>query len=210
MAKKFKIPLFPLKVVLFPDMVIPLHIFEERYKLMINECLDQKSEFGIARGTDEHFEGIGCAAYVKKVLERYPDGRLNILAKGTRRFRIAEGLTESSLPTHGKPYRVAIVETLEDKDHEADPAVFERVSRLYREAMHLSLGWINSGSIKPNPERLSFQVATNLSMALDEKQAILEMRSEKTRLHRLAEILEKSLSGIREMKRRIGGNGHLA
>ena len=145
-------------------------------------------EFGIARGTDEHFEGIGCAAYVKKVLERYPDGRLNILAKGTRRFRIAEGLTESSLPTHEKPYRVAIVETLEDKDHEADPAVFERVSSLYREAMHLALGWIHSESIKPNPE----------------------MRSEKTRLHRLAEILEKSLSGIREMKRRIGGNGHLA
>jgi ATP-dependent Lon protease len=106
-----------------------------------------------------------------------------------------------------------MAEAFEDEDEEADQEIYEKVSQLYGEALHLTSGWAHPESIRratPTPEALSFLVAAHLGMELDDKQAILEMRSVNARLLRLAHILEQSLSGLREMKRRIGGNGHLA
>ena len=83
-----ELPLFPLDMVLLPSRKVPLHIFEERYKQMIHECLENDSEFGLIWGTDDQFSDIGCAARVRQLITEFPDGRLNILIEGTRRFRV--------------------------------------------------------------------------------------------------------------------------
>jgi Lon protease-like protein len=101
------LPLFPLGVVLLPGMSLPLHIFEERYKLMIAECLEHEGEFGIVLSNGERMESAGCTAAVRRVLRRYPDGRMDVLTVGKRRFRILE-LRE------GRPWLEALVEPLQD------------------------------------------------------------------------------------------------
>src|SRR5439155_9579802 len=83
-------PLFPLGLVAIPTEYVPLHIFEERYKTMIGECLERECEFGIVWLADDELKGIGCAVTVTRVLERFDDGRMNILCQGTRPFRLVE------------------------------------------------------------------------------------------------------------------------
>ncbi|MGZ4199315.1 MAG: LON peptidase substrate-binding domain-containing protein, partial [Thermoleophilia bacterium] len=80
--------LFPLGIVLLPSEVVPLHIFEERYKVMIGECLDRESEFGIVWLSDKGLCDIGCTARITQVLDRFDDGRMNILVAGDRPFRL--------------------------------------------------------------------------------------------------------------------------
>ncbi|MSS72251.1 MAG: ATP-dependent protease [Candidatus Latescibacteria bacterium] len=204
-----EIPLFPLNVVLFPGMTLPLHIFEERYKMMINACFQEASEFGVVYGTDEQFSEVGCAAAVTAVIERFPDGRMNILTKGVRRFRVIERFRDPSLPSGSKPCLRAMAEAFEDEDEATDPELFERASQLYGEALRLTAGWTYLDPIRhATPDDLSFMVAAHLGLEADDKQAVLEMRSVNARLERVANVLERSLPGIREMKRRQGGNGH--
>jgi Lon protease-like protein len=83
-------PLFPLGIVALPHEIVPLHIFEERYRTMIGECLERESEFGIVWAGDEGQRPIGCAVEIAEVLERMEDGRMNILTRGTRPFRIVD------------------------------------------------------------------------------------------------------------------------
>ena len=82
------IPLFPLQVVVFPRTRLPLHIFEERYKVMVGEAIREDSEFGIVLAKDEGIVNAGCTVAVEKVLQMYPDGRMDILTRGRRRFEI--------------------------------------------------------------------------------------------------------------------------
>ena len=90
MPSKITIPLFPLGLVLLPQMPMPLHIFEERYKLMIGKCLEKKKEFGIVYFNGSDIQAIGCTASIQRVLMRYDDGRLDILTRGENRFEINE------------------------------------------------------------------------------------------------------------------------
>src|SRR5687768_884085 len=83
-------PLFPLGIVAIPAELVPLHIFEERYRTMIGECLEQEREFGIVWMSDDGLKATGCACRIEDVLERMPDGRLNIACRGTRPFRLLE------------------------------------------------------------------------------------------------------------------------
>ena len=83
-------PLFPLGLVALPGELIPLHIFEERYKTMMNECLEGEREFGIVWLSDDSLKSIGCAARIETVLERMDDGRMNLVARGTRPFRVVQ------------------------------------------------------------------------------------------------------------------------
>jgi len=83
-------PLFPLPIVLLPSEVVPLHIFEDRYKAMVAHCLDERSEFGIVWLADDGLKEIGCTAQIAEVLERAPDGRMNILVRGGHPFRLLE------------------------------------------------------------------------------------------------------------------------
>jgi Lon protease-like protein len=84
------LPLFPLDLVLLPGVPLPLHIFEPRYKEMIQECLDQKTVFGMIRSKEEKLAAIGCTAEIINVLKKYPDGRMDILAEGKRRFELLQ------------------------------------------------------------------------------------------------------------------------
>src|SRR3954451_15368724 len=93
-----RFPLFPLGLVLLPGEVVPLHIFEERYKLMIGECLDGESEFGIVWLADDGLREVGCSASVEQLLERMPDGRMNILVRGERPFRLVRRIEDLPYP----------------------------------------------------------------------------------------------------------------
>ena len=107
-------PLFPLGIVALPSELVPLHIFEERYKAMMARCLEEESEFGIVWLADDGLRPIGCACEIAEILERMPDGRLNLVARGTRPFRIEARQDELAYPA-------GIVEFLDDRDEEVDP-----------------------------------------------------------------------------------------
>ena len=117
-------PLFPLGLVALPGEVVPLHIFEERYRIMIGECLDAGREFGIVWAAPDAVRPIGCAMEVTQVLERHEDGRLNILTTGTRPFRVVEEV-------HHLPYPAGTVEFLMDKDEEPDDPTSEAAHEVY-------------------------------------------------------------------------------
>ena len=93
-----RFPLFPLGLVLLPGELVPLHIFEDRYKQMIGECLDEEREFGILWLADDELKEVGCAARITRVLERFDDGRLNILVEGTTPFRLRAPNRRHGLP----------------------------------------------------------------------------------------------------------------
>ena len=90
MTNETQIPLFPLGVVLMPGQSLPLHIFEERYKLMINQCLDENKEFGVVFYDGGQLYSVGCTAGIEKVLKSYDDGRMDISTRGKKRFIIQE------------------------------------------------------------------------------------------------------------------------
>ncbi len=196
-----ELPLFPLDMVLLPHRRVPLHIFEDRYKQMIGECLDHDTEFGLVWGTDDDFNDIGCSARVVGLLNRFPDGRLNILIEGTQRFRVLQ-----QYDIH--PYISGFVEAVEDDDA-FDINLGDRAKKLYAEAMKLSSGWISPQIPDMEPGMLSYVLAANLNLSLDEQQALLESTSPNERLTTVSNALEKSLVTLREVKRRTRGNGHL-
>ncbi len=197
-----ELPLFPLDMVLLPHRRVPLHIFEERYKQMIGECLDNNTEFGLVWGTDDNFKDIGCAARVVGLLNRFPDGRMNILIEGTRCFRVIQ-----QYDIH--PYISGFIEEVEDADEAFDIALGNRAKKLYSEALKLSSGWISPQIPAMELGVLSYILAANLTLSLDEQQALLESTSPNERLKTVSNALEKSLVTLREVKRRTRGNGHL-
>ena len=106
-------PLFPLSKVALPHELVPLHIFEERYRTMIGECLESGSEFGIVWAGEEGVRPVGCAMEITEVLERMEDGRMNILTRGTRPFRIVD-------ERHDLAYPAGTVEFVSDKEEQPD------------------------------------------------------------------------------------------
>ena len=101
-------PLFPLGIVALPHELVPLHIFEQRYRTMVSECLERGTEFGIVWAADDGLRPVGCAVEITEVLERMEDGRMNILTRGTRPFRIVD-------ERHDLAYPAGTVEFLVDK-----------------------------------------------------------------------------------------------
>ena len=124
-------PLFPLGLVALPGEMIPLHIFEERYKTMMNECLREDSEFGIVWLSDDGLREIGCACAIDRVLERMEDGRMNLLARGTRPFRVLE--RQGHLP-----YPAGVVEFVEDRADAPDPELMRTAHEAYADLVRLA------------------------------------------------------------------------
>src|SRR6202050_561461 len=125
------LPLFPLQVVLFPRTALPLHIFEERYKQMIEEVLRVKSEFGVVLAGEKGIVNMGCTATVEKVLKKYPDGRMDLLTLGRRRFEII-------MLNNEKAYLRGAVEFFDDEESEPiPPEVRSRVMEAYNEVRDL-------------------------------------------------------------------------
>ena len=197
-----RFPLFPLGLVLIPHELVPLHIFEERYKLMIGECLDDETEFGIVWHSDDGLKEIGCSARVSKVLERFEDGRLDVLVEGTTPFRLVRRIDNL-------PYPAGDVQPLEDDieapdDAEAIAAARKRYADLVAEVT----------DERPEPADLAeldaYGMAATLDVALEAKQMLLELRSERDRLEQLEALFSEALGRIRHAERaaeRAQGNG---
>jgi ATP-dependent Lon protease len=204
MNRPRRIPLFPLDVVLFPGVPLPLHIFEPRYKKMTQRCLDERLEFGVVLGRAEGIAAVGCTAEITEVTKRYPDGRMDIHTVGRSRCRIAEVF-------EGKPYLEAQVEYLDDEPSTLDDAERLKLVVLYEQCHTLLFGRRNS-AFDPAPELpLSYQVAGTLPLEIEYRQSLLESLSEADRRADLLEHLKKwlpHLTRLEKTRKKAGGNGH--
>ena len=199
-----KIPLFPLDVVLFPETALPLHIFEDRYKEMIRECLAKKIAFGVVRAQREGLAVIGCTAEIVRVLERYNDGRLDILCQGSERFEI-ENLDNS------RSFLQAEVDFFDDEGMAAARALREECAALHFEAMELLGGEpVNGGLDLDRP--ISFQLAAAAPSDLGFKQELLGLRSDGERTEHLVAFYNAMLPKLRrgvQASKVASGNGHV-
>ncbi|MEH1933325.1 MAG: LON peptidase substrate-binding domain-containing protein [Nostoc sp.] len=185
-----ELPLFPLpEVVLFPTRPLPLHIFEFRYRIMMNTILESDRRFGVlmvdpVKGT---IANTGCCAEIVHH-QRLPDDRIKMMTLGQQRFRVLEYVRE-------KPYRVGLVEWIEDQPPTKDlRPLSSQVEQLLRDVVRLSAKLTEQNIELPEdlpdlPTELSYWVASNLYGVAAEQQLLLEMQDTVTRLEREAEIL---------------------
>ena len=195
-------PLFPLGLVLLPQERVPLHIFEDRYRTMIAECLDAEREFGIIWLSDDGLKEIGCSARIDRVLERFDDGRLNILVEGTRPFRLLRRIEDLPYPAGD----VELLDDVADGDPEAADAARTRYGDLVERVT----------DERPDAESLedldAYGMAATLDVAPDAKQSLLEQRSESDRLERLETLFASALERIQLVEtaaERSRGNGSM-
>jgi Lon protease-like protein len=199
-----KIPLFPLDVVLFPGGALPLHIFETRYKEMVGECLARKGAFGVVRAQREGLSVIGCTAEIVRVLERYNDGRLDILCQGAERFEI-ENLDNS------RSFLQAEVDFFTDEGDPAERALREECTALHFEAIEL-IGSEGANTTFDLDQPVSFQVAAAAPSDLGLKQELLSLRSDAERTERLIDFYKMMLPKLRrgvQASKVSSGNGHV-
>jgi len=209
MTETQTIPLFPLGVNVVPDMSLPLHIFEERYKLMISECIAQDKAFGIVLFDGQYLHTVGCMARITEVTKRYEDGRMDIMTRGRQRFIIQKVITE-------KPYMQAYVSFFEDADttprDDLQPLV-EKARDLLKELSNLDQ--LTEDIYLPaqsTPLKLSFAIAALEGFTVDERQRFLEMTSTAERIKKGVEALSRLVQRSRltnEIREIIGGNGNL-
>lgn len=202
--KPKRIPLFPLQVVLFPGIELPLHIFEPRYKLMIRHCVDNKLEFGVVLAREEGVTNVGCTAEVVRVVRTFPDGKMDIVAEGRTAYQLLKLVEE-------KPYYEADVEYLDEEEApEIVPPPPEKLLELYDQCHRLLFGNAPDPLEEDAGASLAFQIASDLPVELSYRQDLLEIRRESERRNylflRLGEWLPQ-LEHMKEMRRRAGGNG---
>jgi Lon protease-like protein len=196
-----EIGLFPLGIVLLPTERVPLHVFEPRYRELIGECLDEGGEFGLLYADEDGVREVGTLARVADVLDRFDDGRLNVIVEGGERFRV-ERLTR------GRSFMTAVVEPLEDDPSDVEEDTAARAARAFR-----ALAALAGAETDPPDEsspRLSYELAAQVELAPDAKQDLLESRSEQERLELVAELLDlarQTLIATRELGERAKRNG---
>jgi Lon protease-like protein len=209
MVGETTIPLFPLEVVLMPSMPLSLHIFEERYKLMIGGCLEQNSEFGVVYQKERTMNKVGCTARIVQVLRRFDDGRLDIMTQGVNRFKI-ESIDEK------RPYLQAKIVYFDDKSEDRT----RDIEILIRDGVELLKQWdLLTGKTRDYGEitgldhkTISFLFSSSDGFTPDEKQEFLELTSTDKRIAKSVESLRKMVELKRiteEIKRIVGGNGRL-
>jgi Lon protease-like protein len=199
-----EIGLFPLGMVLLPHERAPLHIFEDRYKELIAECLERGDEFGIVFADADGVRSIGTRAAVAAVLQRFPDGRLNIVVQGGDRFHVRE-------VTEGRSFATALASDLPDQpDERPERADVRACLEAYRRVAEAA--GAEPDEFKAGDESLAFRIAGHVEFSPAAKQELLEMRSERARIERLTELLgqaEEALLMRRTIRQRAAGNGHV-
>ncbi len=201
--KNDPLPLFPLHVVLLPEEILPLHIFEERYKEMIEMCQNEGLPFGVVLAEESGIRQIGCTARIAEVTQKFPDGRMNIVTRGEERFRIRQTYDEKS-------YLTAEVELFGDS--EAEPPSENLVNEVVQafRANTKNPDFLSEDLIE-DPARLSFIIGAALQLPLRDKQAFLESDSPGERLRSLVRLIQEKrhrneqASGLNEAAAR---NGH--
>jgi len=196
-------PLFPLGLVALPTELVPLHIFEERYKTMIGRCLDEGSEFGIVWMAEDGLRPIGCACEIAEVVERMDDGRINLIARGTRPFRIEARQEEL-------PYPAGTVEFLADRSEDPDAETAEAAHAAYADLVN------EATDREPDRSEIdamsAYQMAATVEFGLDAKQGLLDLRSETARLRlvtRLFRAALKRLDFVNRAQARARSNGRV-
>jgi Lon protease-like protein len=199
-------PLFPLGIVALPSEIVPLHIFEDRYRRMIDMCLEaaagsDEREFGIVWLSDQELKQVGCACEIERLVERMEDGRMNILARGTRPFRLLERQDEL-------PYPAGTVEFLADDEEEPDEQAASSAQELYHDLVEQATD--RSLTAEELAAMDSYTMAATVEFGVDAKQELLELRSENARLGLLTLLLRaaiKRLELVERAEERARSNG---
>lgn len=180
-------PLFPLGIVALPSETVPLHIFEDRYKRMIEECLEHEREFGIVWLSEQELKPVGCVCAIDHVIERDEDGNIDILVRGTRPFRLIER-------QDGLPYPAGIVEPLGDAEEETDPEAAQRTRELYGELVEQATDRLLSE--QELAELDAYTMAGTVELEPDAKQELLELRSENARMRLLTLLFRAAIQRL--------------
>ncbi len=196
-------PIFPLGLVALPYEYVPLHVFEPRYRTMFAECLERDSEFGIVWSGDEGPRAVGCACEITRVIERMEDGRLNVMTRGTRPFRI---IAEQ----HDLPYPAATVEFLEDTPEAPDAQAADAAHSAYAELV------VQATEVEPDDDEIAaktaYEMTATVDFGLDAKQGLLDLRSENARLRlatRLFKAAVKRLDFVDRAQAKARSNGRV-
>jgi ATP-dependent Lon protease len=203
MSKLERLPLFPLGIVLYPAERLPLHIFEPRYKEMTARCLATQSPFGIVFFDEGKIAHVGCTARITHVLERYEDGRMDLLVGGERRFQVLDIFNDEA-------YLTADVETLNEPDEPLKHELQERVITQHMRLLELA-GRTVRPSLYEDQDHLSFIIAPNAGLTPQQKQEVLEMSTENQRIDYLIGHLEGLIPKVERMealRRQVQSNGH--
>lgn len=197
------LPLFPLGIVLYPRERVPLHIFEPRYKEMIEYCLDEERPFGVVLFDDGKIAEVGCTASVYRIVNRYSDGRLDIVVQGEERFRVQ----------HIHQVRSFLTADVEKITEPREPVKSELKERAITQ--HMKLLELAGRTVRPSlyqdVREISFVLAHNAGLTLQQKQAVLEMVRENERIAYLVEHFENLIPRVEHMddvRRKIQSNGH--
>jgi Lon protease-like protein len=200
-----RFPLFPLGIVLLPEEVVPLHIFEDRYKTMVTECLDEGRDFGIVWLASGGLREVGCTAEVAQLLERMEDGRMNILVRGTRPFRLLRRVEDM-------PYPAGDVEVLED-DAEVEDDPVELAAEARERYADLVERLTDSRPDQTGLEELgAYGMAATIDFAPELKQGLLEARSESERLRMVGDLFTSTMRRLDFVERtseQARSNGHI-
>jgi Lon protease-like protein len=196
-----EIGLFPLELVLLPTERVPLHIFEERYKELVGECLREGREFGLLLASNAGLAEVGTRAAVAEVLQELPDGRMNVIVEGGERFRLVD-------LTDGRSFQTAEVEPVEDEDEPPDDEEIDHALEVFRRLVELTDSEVDEPA-RDSP-LLAFELAARIDFGPGLKQELLELRSPRERIVRLTELLERAAEAIaleREVHDRASKNG---
>jgi Lon protease-like protein len=188
-------PLFPLRLVALPSELVPLHIFEERYKALVERCIAEPSEFGIVcvdEEDDDSVAEVGCALEIVEVLERFDDGRVNLVARGTRPLRV---ITQQD----DFPYPAGEVVFLDDTDDEPEPDLLAEVHEAYADLVRQATD--KEPDLAEIAAMSAYQIAATVEFALEAKQQLLETRSETARSEQLLRLLRGALKRLEFMER---------
>jgi Lon protease-like protein len=199
-----RISLFPLNVVLFPGEILPLHIFEPRYRKMVRECLETKSVFGVLLSLQNRIAHMGCSAEILEVTKRYQDGRMDIVTIGRDPYRVIDLSTED-------PLLQGSVDYLEDEESPIDPQLTRKLIELYEVCHTLLFSDMPPNLADSSPAPLSFAIGSALPMDLLCKQQLLELRSEADRQDRLVRYLREwalHLHKVGSAGQQPAGSGH--
>ncbi len=184
--------LFPLPMVLLPSEQVPLHIFEERYKDLIAECLSEDREFGLVFADDDGIRDVGTRAAVLEVLTRFDDGRMNILVEGDDRFRLQE-------LTSGRSFQTANTSDVLDDDDPAEAGSIERARTLFDHLRELTGSEVEMPTA--DLPQLSYALAARVELEPHVKQELLQETSERIRLERVSELLVHAAATVERHRR---------
>lgn len=186
-----------------------MHIFEPRYKRMIDECLEQESEFGVVMIQAGALADVGCTARIVEVTKRYDDGRLDILTEGRRRFEVLFQNFDEDL----RRAEVAFFEDQEEQNASRLGTLIDAVMTIYSKVVltvaqpNRALDWVDAKT-----PHLSFSIAAHLGLSLEISQQLLAMRQETGRLRELHRYLEEifpKLQRTQSVRQKAGDHGHV-